>query len=264
MPKLGHGLGLNYLVTRYTSFAPPFPVGLLRDLVAHWKLDELSGTRYDSTANHNDLTDNNSVGYAVGKIGNAAAFDGSPKWLENDAIVVSSGNFSFSCWIQVDAGGSLWGISSIGRDGNANNITLYSYDGFGPLLFVAEDTEETWVGAEQIELGTWFHVVIVVDRTSGVWKRYFNGGAPLIRSSSLLGLAVDGIFLGRSKEGQYHNGLIDSASFWSRVISDAEVATLYNNGNGLDYPFVPVIVSNSLEYFGQPLTYYSQEITYNP
>jgi len=37
------------------------------DLVSLWELNETSGTRYDAHAS-NDLTDNNSVGYALGKI----------------------------------------------------------------------------------------------------------------------------------------------------------------------------------------------------
>lgn len=46
------------------------------NLVAHWKLDESSGTRNDSKgANH--LTDNNTVTSAAGKLGDAADFESS-------------------------------------------------------------------------------------------------------------------------------------------------------------------------------------------
>ncbi len=44
---------------------------LTDNLSAYWKLDEASGTRVDS-AGSNDLTSNNSVGQAVGKLGNAS------------------------------------------------------------------------------------------------------------------------------------------------------------------------------------------------
>lgn len=46
---------------------------LLVGIFAHWPLDEESGTRYD-TVDSNHLTDNNTVGFASGKIGNAASF----------------------------------------------------------------------------------------------------------------------------------------------------------------------------------------------
>lgn len=50
---------------------------LLTDLVAWWSLDETSGTRVNA---HNpgtyDLTDNNTVGYDTGVVGNAASFVG--------------------------------------------------------------------------------------------------------------------------------------------------------------------------------------------
>ncbi len=41
-------------------------------LQGHWPLDETSGTRYDVSGRDNDLTDNNTVGYATGVISRAA------------------------------------------------------------------------------------------------------------------------------------------------------------------------------------------------
>lgn len=53
---------------------------LLTSLIAHWKLDEASGTRNDSHGT-NHLTDNNTVTTATAKLGtNAAQFTAA--WLE--------------------------------------------------------------------------------------------------------------------------------------------------------------------------------------
>src|SRR5574341_2164717 len=44
------------------------------NLISFWELEEASGTRLDATASDNDLTDNNTVTQATGKVGNAAQF----------------------------------------------------------------------------------------------------------------------------------------------------------------------------------------------
>jgi hypothetical protein len=37
--------------------------------------------------------------------------------------------------------------------------------------------------------------------------------------------------------GEKASGLIDSVGFWKRVLSSGERTTLYNSGNGIEYPF---------------------------
>jgi hypothetical protein len=49
--------------------------GLADGVIAHWSLNETSGTRVDSTGSHN-LTDNGGVSYETGILGNAATFTG--------------------------------------------------------------------------------------------------------------------------------------------------------------------------------------------
>ena len=50
----------------------------------------------------------------------------------------------------------------------------------------------------------------------------------------------DIIFGGESASSQWYTGNIDEIGLWSRKIEDSEVASLYNSGNGLAYPFVVV------------------------
>ena len=60
-------------------------------LKAYWKLDETSGARVDSTANGHDLSENGAVGFASGKLGNAAHFVNA----NQHALTRSSGVSSF-------------------------------------------------------------------------------------------------------------------------------------------------------------------------
>jgi hypothetical protein len=45
-----------------------------------------------------------------------------------------------------------------------------------------------------------------------------------------------GFSIGIGSQGKFI-GLIDEEGLWSRPLTDDEVILLYNNGNGLSYPF---------------------------
>lgn len=44
-------------------------------------------------------------------------------------------------------------------------------------------------------------------------------------------------FFGFDGVSRFFNGLIDEVGIWRRTLSLEEVLLLYNNGNGLQYPF---------------------------
>ena len=77
-------------------------MGLLTDLKAYWKLDEVSGARVDEVAGHS-LADNNTVTYGNGKLGRAASFSASTsEFLKvNDHADLSLGGvdkFTIAFW----------------------------------------------------------------------------------------------------------------------------------------------------------------------
>ena len=80
-------------------------MGLQAGLKAYWKLDESSGTRIDSHGS-NDLADNNTVGSATGKIGNAADFvEANTEFLsiaDNADLSTGDEDMSITCWVNLD------------------------------------------------------------------------------------------------------------------------------------------------------------------
>ena len=72
---LGFAFATGQIIIR--PYATVASSTLSTGLLAFWKMAETSGTRYDETANNEDLTDNNTVSYATGKVGNAADFEAS-------------------------------------------------------------------------------------------------------------------------------------------------------------------------------------------
>jgi hypothetical protein len=76
--------------------------------ISHWSLDETSGVRYDSSTTSNDLSDNNTVLYATGKLDNAGDFElSNSEWLSiTDASQTSlepSTAFSVSGWYKFES-----------------------------------------------------------------------------------------------------------------------------------------------------------------
>ena len=44
-------------------------------------------------------------------------------------------------------------------------------------------------------------------------------------------------------KGRSFKGTIDELGIWNRALTDADVSKLYNNGNGLSYPFSAQVLS---------------------
>jgi hypothetical protein len=87
-------------------------MALTDDLQGWWNFEETSGTRYDETANNNDLTDNNTVGYGTGKIGNAADFENTSSGDNDETLsivrasqtgLVITGDLSISVWVKPES-----------------------------------------------------------------------------------------------------------------------------------------------------------------
>ena len=76
------------------------------NFIAFWKLGEASGTRVDSIGS-NDLTDNNTVTQAAGKIGNCAQFTAAnSEYLsiaDNAALSTGDIDFSIVFWVYFDS-----------------------------------------------------------------------------------------------------------------------------------------------------------------
>ncbi|MHC4168475.1 MAG: hypothetical protein ACYSWQ_16100, partial [Planctomycetota bacterium] len=78
------------------------------DLVAHWRLDETSGTTaYDSSGNGNDGTLNGNPQWAAGMIGGALHLDGSSDYVRipfsESLRVLNRGDFTLTLWLNASA-----------------------------------------------------------------------------------------------------------------------------------------------------------------
>lgn len=214
--------------------------GFREGLVSYWKLDEQSGTREDSVGS-NDLTDNNTVGYAAGKSGNAAS--GVTVQAEYLGVASPIGlidnqtDFSVSCWVKWDSAqtGAARGFLEIGNAVNDSS----------PFLLFQKDTNDdlnvywggAYVGAYTASNGNWYHVVFTYNSTTTAWVAYVNGASHQSGSTADSNFNPANEFHLLSGYGNYFTGEVDEAAIWTRILSADEVAALYASGAGRFYDF---------------------------
>ena len=221
---------------------------LLTSLVAYWKLDETSGTRNDAHST-NHLSDNNTVTSAAGKQSNAAEFVATnSEYLSiSDNANLSTGDVDFTI-----AGWFYLASKTLGRDlvmkwgtsGNFEYALVYN-DSSDRFEFYVSSTGSNAVGAVGDNLGspstaTWYFIVAYHDSVGDVIGISINNGAANTTAYSLgvfnssadfaLGTRLPTI-------SNYHDGRIDETGFWKRVLNSSERGVLFNNGNGMTYPF---------------------------
>lgn len=249
---------------------PTAPRGRYRSLrtglVAYWPLNESapSGdvTAEDWTGRGNNLTSNNSVPSVTGKTGNGRGFTAAnTEWLDTtdraDLRFMDGRDWTFAAWIYVasswpaglqsivsrdgvSAGQreSLCGISSVGSLGR---ITWETGPGTATnsVVFVSDQSS----AGDRVAVNTWhFFAVTYSESTRGLAMR-LNAGTLSGQTGSAtrpVGTPVVGtrnFTIGRRPAGSpdlYLTASLDEIAKWDRVLSPAELDTLYNSGTGID------------------------------
>jgi hypothetical protein len=222
---------------------------LLTGLVAYWKLDETSGTRVASVGFN--LTDNNTVLSGTGKQGNAADFESSASEYLSAANAICgpiqfSGNqdFTVAFWCNMESktgdpamvskfegsqrSWEVWynsaadliefTVSGNGTTRSAVTSLLAMTVGLYRLVYCWHDAT-----ADTINIKLDNGAVASTSHTTGV----FNSTTPfIVGAEPSAGSAVS-----------YFDGLIDELGIWNRVLTGAEIITLYNTNAGITYPF---------------------------
>lgn len=220
-------------------------MALTDNLIAHWQLDETSGTRYDAHGSH-DLTDNNTVGYTTGKLSNAASFaSANSEHLSGaDHADLSMGDvdFTIALWCYVDAssgGHQLIHKGTSWATGRRVEYGLYVSGSSGEVMLrVGNNTDFTDVSAS-MGTGGWHFLVAWHDAANDQIGVQVDNGTPA--TASRTGGSWDSsssLYLGSALGTvNYLNGHLDSVSIWKRMLTSQERSDLYNSGSGLDYPF---------------------------
>jgi hypothetical protein len=204
---------------------PAFPSGA----VAFWKLADLT----DASGNSRTLTNNNSVTFVAGKIGNAGSYNGSDQYLSlAENLLKNRSALSISVWVKTTTTDGY----IIGCD-LADELNALVVNSGGIANFNCESVYSPVGSTTYVNDDAWHHVVVTFD--AGTVKVYVDGvleTTDATKPSTTLnaGPSVTNIGVNGGGDYAYWPGLIDALGIWHRALSDAEIATLYNSGTGLE------------------------------
>jgi hypothetical protein len=215
-----------------------------------WNLEEATGaTRIDSVGGNN-LTSNNGVTQVPGKIGYAAGFNGVNQYLSilNNSSFNATGSLSLCAWIYplaVNSSGNGWCILGQWQRGTsgdrAYNIELIDSNVPQFTIRNSANSANQFVTTTAATLNTWNFVVGVFDNVGKTVNISING-ATFASTSATGGVRVSSTTFNlgahTATDSFPYNGYIDMAGFWNGyALTQADVTYLYNNGNGIQWPF---------------------------
>jgi hypothetical protein len=223
-------------------------------LVAHWYLEETSGTRVDSVGGY-DLTDFFGVGQRAGLVGSAAVFSGdglfggTDCWLSNgttsafhlypshdhagDLVLSPTDSFTVCCWVQLDSlSPSQQAFVSL------SNCQIYRVSSSVFFEFRTLGTLTSSISASHsFSPGAWVFVAAVFDASSGGQMFLKIDGGTLVGPTTPASPPSSpdlGITFGTNPGGGAPlQGALDDVALWvGRVLTQDELDCIYNAGAG--------------------------------
>ena len=205
--------------------------------IAHWKLDETSGTTaVDSVGGHDGTLVNGPL-WAAGQDGGALDFDGA-----NDEVTVPhseqlslSDAFTLMSWAK--PGSISFGYQAIMFKGNSGDFNWWFglRNGEFMMEFYAGGSLQAFAtSGAGLTAGNWYHIAASFDNAADTVALYIDGvhvhtqsttATPDINSLDLL--------IGNSAySGEEWDGLLDDVRIYDSVLSATEITALANGGGG--------------------------------
>lgn len=220
--------GLNH-----AALAGSVPSSLLGGLAAYYPLSNV----LDSGPNGLTLTNNNSVTFATGKVGNAASLvAASSQYLSlasNANVQIGGGSFTLAGWFYANATGlgSLFG----------KQVTYHLFTRSTQIEFRVFDGS-FWTATKVYTQAatTWYFLTAWYDSATRVASVDINNSGSPATVTTGTTLTDDGtaFAIGLNVSGfGYLNGLADEVGLWKRVLTPTERTALYNAGAGRTHPF---------------------------
>lgn len=225
------------------------------NLVAYYTFNEASGTRLDSTANNNDLTDNNTVLSGTGKKGDAADFEaGNSEYLTiTDAAQTgldAGNNISLALWAKFESLPSGGG-TMVFADKLVSTVSGYRFQvsevsgsyrlrGYYAKTGGADDSYFRTNPDVALSTATWYFIVFTIEAAATTGRIYINGIEVAVQNDGTLSNAItDGTatFTVGSlvAGGSYFDGLLDEMAFYGRLLHYGDVLDLYNGATGVTF-----------------------------
>lgn len=252
LPVLAHSQNEVYSKSNFVTvknnvvvynYVPDAATTLTNGLIAFWKLDETSGTRYDSIGN-NDLADSNTVLYQASRImqptwGNAADFEKSTTeflWTADNADLSfnSEDNFLISAWVkreQVDIHGLV--SKSGGNNDVEYSLDIQNSDAYFRTGNSNASSSSAATSGGVAGVGVWCFLCGWYNTVTDSIYVQIDDGTPVRGLAVTEPVDSDDVFLiGSRYVASYHyDGLIDNVGIWGRC-SPELADSIYAMGRG--------------------------------
>ncbi|WP_433701050.1 LamG-like jellyroll fold domain-containing protein [Nocardiopsis sp. CA-288880] len=216
--------------------------------VAHFTLNDGQGdTAADSAETGREAVASGDIGWTRGRVG--GIIDGAFR-LENtgldtlggghvrtdEPVIDTSGAFSVSAWVRLDAEQPSRAYTAVGQDGTRQSGFYLGYQHtqggrwvFKQAPYDGDDTSisERVLSSEPAELGVWTHLLGTHDPETGALTLYVDGVEQGTHIQSSAWNAEGPFVVGGAKyRGTYYDfwpGAIDDVRVWNRVVTDEVV-----------------------------------------
>lgn len=215
-------------------------------LISFWKMDETSGTTaVDSKSGRNGTFAGTTT--TAGKINNSRQFATATDSISTSPVNLGLTRMTVAAWIQPTGSGPSWNnIVSQYENLSGQNAWNFSYSTGYNLHFNAAGTGCTngsgvTAGSPSITpvANKWYFVAVTKNET-GVVKFYVDGVKIYETNNSITTVCQASIPIRFGKfpwdSNQRMVGKLDEVGIWNDVLTDAQIATLYNSGAGTVLP----------------------------
>jgi len=238
---------------------------MINNLFYYYTLDS-DGTN-SITEIGSDLTNYGATNTAA-KINNGFLLDGSSDYMESQSYITQyeDNSITVSAWVKTSSWRSYDVFISRHRYGNSGNSWIFGTGLVGTELYFSVKNKAGTASyiletsGLNLQVNTWYFVVATYNASTGYQYIYVNG----VEEASQDTTDTTGIFEGvapltlgarytsAGAKTDFFNGIVDEIGIWNVSLSLAEIEEIYNNGNGLSYPFEseisnPIITNISIE-----------------
>ena len=230
------------------SFCTALASASTAGLVAHWRLDETSGTvAADASGAGIDGELTGSIAWGAGKVGNAAVFPGvSGDYIEFDSDALNlQGSLTLSVWAKyndITNYGIFAGIDSSGGTANDQFVLKTASSGDGRIIFQVTGeggssatlhSTDTFKNLSEASADGWIHLVGVYQ--AGEFARLYVDGSLMAENTNVPAQLQSKIDVAPFKIGAmtttatsyYLEGAVDDVQLYDYAISSTAVAELH-------------------------------------
>ncbi|MDZ7829349.1 MAG: DUF6701 domain-containing protein [Halofilum sp. (in: g-proteobacteria)] len=227
--------------------------GVSANLLAEWRMDEsawngTSGEVVDQTGNGRDGTAQNgaqtddATPALTGDPGTCGygTFDGGNDHVDVAGLSgILNDTASLTFWIRTtqtgnDTGWQAPGVTGVEEAGGTDDIFWGWIDGSGRIgISVANDFDNEQKSSTAINDGTWHHVALTRDASSGETKVYVDGALESTGNSPTGTIGNTFSSLGRIEDTggtpEYLDGDLDEVRVYDDVLTDSDVSSIFSD-----------------------------------